>query len=96
MSYTYPPISAHDPRRLSSLFSSSVSCIENLPAISCHLLDETNAKAVFTSMDVSGKGWITPQQYHTAMQNLFITNYNKEPRGINEGRIVLEDFLQEW
>jgi hypothetical protein len=29
------------------------------------------------------------------MRNLFITNYNKEPKGFVEGRISMETFLEE-
>lgn len=50
---------------------------------------------MFRSLDPSNRGAISLAQYHTAMRNLFITNYNKEPKGFIESRISMETFLEE-
>eukprot|EP00055_Hartaetosiga_balthica_P010103 m.41980 g.41980 ORF g.41980 m.41980 type:complete len:135 (-) comp7033_c0_seq1:1836-2240(-) len=57
--------------------------------------DATNGKAVFQTFDRSQRGFITLDQYNTAMKSQFFSQYNEEPKGYIEGRITLDTFIEE-
>eukprot|EP00051_Salpingoeca_urceolata_P028436 m.486875 g.486875 ORF g.486875 m.486875 type:complete len:137 (+) comp24647_c0_seq1:261-671(+) len=59
------------------------------------LFDAGNATALFKTMDPTGKGYISREQYRTAMKTLYVNEFNDEPDGYVENRITLETFQRE-
>eukprot|EP00049_Salpingoeca_infusionum_P013834 m.258107 g.258107 ORF g.258107 m.258107 type:complete len:138 (-) comp15536_c3_seq1:6381-6794(-) len=59
------------------------------------LFSDDNAAAVFRLFDVTGRGWITLEQYKKGMRNMFITDYNETPAGFVDNRITLDTFVAE-
>ncbi|EDQ87473.1 uncharacterized protein MONBRDRAFT_33294 [Monosiga brevicollis MX1] len=60
-----------------------------------NFFDAENARAVFRTFDASSRGFLTLDQYHAAMGSLLLHNYNREPKGFVEGRILPNTFVEE-
>ncbi|EPZ31465.1 hypothetical protein O9G_002934 [Rozella allomycis CSF55] len=51
--------------------------------------------ALFKTLDVTRKGYISFEQYEQALKNLGATNASMTPKGFKENMITLETFLDE-
>ena len=59
------------------------------------LLNEKNIVSLFGMMDLTKKGYINMDQYHSAMANLGAVEYNKTPVGAEVNKISQETFIRE-
>ncbi|KAJ3207393.1 EF-hand calcium-binding domain-containing protein 10 [Dinochytrium kinnereticum] len=57
------------------------------------LFTRENLVALFKIFDVVGKGFITMEQYESAMKDIGATNYNPFPAGVEGNRIQQDTFV---
>ncbi|KAJ3334220.1 EF-hand calcium-binding domain-containing protein 10 [Blyttiomyces sp. JEL0837] len=58
------------------------------------IFSRENLIALFRIYDVTGKGYITVDQYLTAMDNVGAQDYNKKPSGSEQGKISVDTFVE--
>ncbi|XP_068700906.1 EF-hand calcium-binding domain-containing protein 10-like [Montipora capricornis] len=59
------------------------------------IFDDSNVKSLFGMLDVTGKGFITYEQYKQGLATLGVKNFNRDPPGGDMDRISAEVFLKE-
>ncbi|XP_044177418.1 EF-hand calcium-binding domain-containing protein 10-like [Acropora millepora] len=59
------------------------------------IFDDSNIKSLFGMLDVTGKGFITYEQYKQGLATLGVKSFNKDPPGSDMDRISSEVFLKE-
>ncbi|CAH3038970.1 unnamed protein product [Porites lobata] len=59
------------------------------------IFDDSNVRSLFGMLDVTGKGFITYEQYKQGLETLGIKKYDNDPPGGDMDRISSESFLKE-
>ena len=59
------------------------------------LLTDANYEALFRIFDPAGRGWLTVEQYATALKTAGVIDINMEPKGFVEDRITRDTFVSE-
>eukprot|EP00795_Rhopilema_esculentum_P007519 gene7519-13301_t len=60
-----------------------------------NIFDESNIISLFGIQDPSSQGYISYEKYKTAMENLGIANFNRNPTGADVDKISLDVFVNE-
>ncbi|KAJ7363188.1 EF-hand calcium-binding domain-containing protein 10 [Desmophyllum pertusum] len=59
------------------------------------IFDDSNVRSLFGMLDVTGKGFITYEQYKQGLETLGVQKFDKDPPGGDMDRISSEIFLKE-
>ncbi|EDO49685.1 predicted protein [Nematostella vectensis] len=59
------------------------------------LFDDSNVRSLFGMLDVTGKGFITYEQYKEGLDTLGVDKFNRDPPGADIDKITSETFLKE-
>ncbi|XP_020603105.1 EF-hand calcium-binding domain-containing protein 10-like [Orbicella faveolata] len=59
------------------------------------IFDDSNVRSLFGMLDVTGKGFITYEQYKQGLETLGVKKFDRDPPGGDVDRISAEVFLKE-